>query len=270
MKPAVICEKVQGAAHKRRDMPCQDAYRWDSDGERTILAVADGHGSASCRYSGTGAELAAEVFCALMADLWRSGQGRWEELLAHLEREGGIPVAQRMEREWKRRVEEDYRQRQGDEEAPTAIHKLYGTTILGLMATDRFFFAFQLGDGDISYIDGDGCQEAVSGDKILGVETYSLSQADAWRQAVTAARRIETPGPFAFMLSTDGFSNSHLDHLEFQKSCTAYFDLLRDGGQELVSTHLGAWLDETSELGCGDDITLMIAYFDGGSGTGGQ
>ncbi len=264
-EPAILCEKVQGSSHKRRGSPCQDAYCQDVDAERAILAVADGHGSDACRYSAVGAEIAAEVFCSLLADLWRGRQDR--DLLADLGREGEVLVAQRVEREWKRRVEEDYRQRQEEdpETEPAMVHKLYGTTLLGLLAAEGACFAFQLGDGEISYVDSGGCREVVSGEKLLGVETYSLSQKDAWQYAVAGLRRLEGTGPFAFLLSTDGFFYSHVNEQEYQKSCLAYFELLREEGPEPVRAHLAAWLDETSELGCGDDITLMIAYFDGKS-----
>ncbi len=34
-------------------------------------------------------------------------------------------------------------------------------------------------------------------------------------------------------------------------------------GTETVQTNLKKWLTETSELGCGDDITVVMAYFEG-------
>ena len=34
-------------------------------------------------------------------------------------------------------------------------------------------------------------------------------------------------------------------------------------GAETVQANLKKWLTETSELGCGDDITVVMAYFEG-------
>lgn len=38
--------------------------------------------------------------------------------------------------------------------------------------------------------------------------------------------------------------------------------MIKQHGPSAVDANLKAWLEETSELGCGDDITLLMAYFD--------
>lgn len=64
------------------------------------------------------------------------------------------------------------------------------------------------------------------------------------------------------MLSTDGFANSYKNEAEFKKTCQDYYDMIKQHGPSAVDANLKAWLEETSELGCGDDITLLMAYFD--------
>lgn len=49
------------------------------------------------------------------------------------------------------------------------------------MITPLFIFAFQLGDGDISFVDEAGLDHLLEDEKILGVETHSLSKIDAWK-----------------------------------------------------------------------------------------
>lgn len=50
------------------------------------------------------------------------------------------------------------------------------------MITPIFVFAFQLGDGDISYVDQNGLDHLLEDEKILGVETHSLSKIDSWKK----------------------------------------------------------------------------------------
>ena len=38
--------------------------------------------------------------------------------------------------------------------------------------------------------------------------------------------------------------------------------MIGEHGFEKVSDNVESWLDETSRLGCGDDITLVLAYFE--------
>ena len=58
----------------------------------------------------------------------------------------------------------------------------------------------------------------------------------------------------------DGLSNSYKNEEEFQKTCADYYALLGEHGAKAVSGQLKTWLQETSELGCGDDITALFAY----------
>lgn len=105
----------------------------------------------------------------------------------------------------------------------------------------------------------------VEPEKFLGTETHSLSKPDAWRKAVASIRRRdgEDQKSSMYMLSTDGFANSYTSDREFQKTCSDYFGMIRQHGAETVQANLKKWLTETSELGCGDDITVVMAYFEG-------
>ena len=63
------------------------------------------------------------------------------------------------------------------------------------------------------------------------------------------------------ILSTDGFANSYTSDKEYQKTCKDYLQMLQEHGADTVQTNLKNWLTETSELGCGDDITVVMVYF---------
>ena len=66
------------------------------------------------------------------------------------------------------------------------------------------------------------------------------------------------------MASTDGYANSYPDEESFQKVGQDILNLICqdeagiDAGLDSVESSLKEWLDETSEKGSGDDITVGI------------
>ena len=194
---SVFGESVQGASHIRSGKECQDSLKKVEKDENTvILAVADGHGSDSCPYSKTGSYVAVNVFCKILGDYLATYEGQPELLLTFLNREGDTKVAQAIDAEWKRRIlkihanckrevvlDADLNKDKG------AIYKMYGSTLLGLVITKDFLFAFQLGDGDIVKVSEAGVQNVIEAERILGTETYSLSKDQSWKNAITFVKK---------------------------------------------------------------------------------
>lgn len=294
MMQRIIGESIQGYTHIQRNLECQDRklYRELEDGS-LVLSVADGHGSRSCPYSGTGAELAVNTFCELIEELHSGFQNAGDLLSDYLNHQGSLKFAQTVERDWKEAVQTYHLKvglpmpmTQTGEEDLNALYRLYGTTLLGLLIAPTFVFAFQIGDGDIIYADDEGVQPVVVADKLLGVESHSLCSREAWKKAVSTVRfqpweqhfeDLKTYGPdtaastvhfqsweqhlpCAFLLSTDGLSNSYADDEAFRQTCAQYFEALKTYGPDAVEENLPEWLSETSRLGCGDDTTLLMAY----------
>ncbi len=198
----MICGgSVQGARHKLYDMPCQDRYRIvDKSEDVTVLSVADGHGDKACPYSGTGARIAARLFCSTMKVLLEAYKGKTEKLMHMLDHENRRRVIARLiETKWKDNVRA-YHLKSGRKMPvngngkydPDALYKMYGTTLLGLCVTPEFMFAFQIGDGDIVHVDGVHAESIIEADKLLGTETHSLSSKEAWRHAKSVMRRLDT------------------------------------------------------------------------------
>ena len=294
MMQRIIGESIQGYTHIQRNLECQDRKlsRELEDGS-LVLSVADGHGSRSCPYSGTGAELAVNTFCKLIEELHSGFQNAGDLLSDYLNHQGSLKFAQTVERDWKEAVQTYHLEAglpmpmtQTGEEDLNALYRLYGTTLLGLLIAPTFVFAFQIGDGDITYADDGGVQPVVVADKLLGVESHSLCSREAWKKAVSTVRfqpweqhfeDLKTYGPdtaastvhfqsweqhlpCAFLLSTDGLSNSYADDEAFGQTCAQYFEALKTYGPDTVEENLPEWLSETSRLGCGDDTTLLMAY----------
>ena len=271
MTRSIFGESVQGASHIRSGKECQDSFKKiKKDEDTVILAVADGHGSDSCPHSKTGADVAVNVFCKILNDCLDTYAEQPENLLTFLNREGDTTVAQKIEREWKRRIRKIHTNNKREipldvegREDNDAIYKLYGSTLIGLVLTKEFLFAFQLGDGDIIKVSESGAENVIEADKILGTETHSLSKSESWKKAITFIKKHDDAQslPVMYMLSSDGMANSYKNEDEFKKTCCDYYALLKEHGAEAVSGNLKEWLNETSELGCGDDITALFAYY---------
>lgn len=271
MTRTILGESIQGYSHIRGNTECQDSCKQlELEDGAVILSVADGHGSKACPFSKTGSEIAVNVFCDMMAGLYNGYRSEPERLPSYLNQEGSLKFAQVVERAWKASVQETHLAMKREtpltadgREDPGALYRMYGTTLLGLLIAPAFVFAFQIGDGDIIYVDAQGPQPVVMGDKLLGVESHSLCSADAWKRAVSSVhlRSWDQALPCLFLLSTDGFANSFVSDAEFEKTCVQYYDMLNTYGAAAVAENLKAWLSETSRLGCGDDTTLLMAYF---------
>ena len=271
MKQIVFGKSVQGASHIRSETECQDSYKKMILNDGTIiLAVADGHGSKSCPFSKTGSRIAVNVFCDILKSLYEGYAQNPDQLPTYLNREGDTQVSKAIDAEWKRRVIERHKKnkraiekRENGEENLFTVYKQYGSTLLGLLITKNYVFGLQLGDGDICYVSENGLELVIEPEKILGVETHSLSRENAWEKAITVVRRISISDnlPAMFSLSSDGYANSYKSEDEFHTTIRDYLGLLQTHGAKAVEDALPDWLAETSGMGCGDDITMLIAYF---------
>lgn len=270
-----ICEGiVKGATHVRNQMPCQDNKKIIKiSDEITIIALADGHGSSKCPRSDRGSMIAVNSFYHIMKkylEIYGEDEEDITHLMTFLNREGDVRFAQDVCEEWQARVKQSFYKNKvegmtnedGSIKWPS-VFSLYGTTLLGMLITDSFVFSFQIGDGDISAVTKDAVEPLVESEKFLGTETHSLSKPDAWRKAVTSVHRLEAESreSYMYILSTDGFANSYTSDKEYQKTCRDYLQMLQEYGADIVQTNLKKWLTETSELGCGDDITVVMVYF---------
>ena len=197
MARLIFGKSVKGASHIRSGMPCQDSFRIEEiSPDLSIIAVADGHGSDKSPKSKNGSMIAVNVFCSVMNNYLQNYADSLDDLVTYLNRDGELRFAQEICEEWQRRVRESYyktkEEKPVDEDGNVRwkdVYRLYGTTLLGLLITKTFIFAFQIGDGDIILVDKETISPVVETEKILGTETHSLSKTDAWRSAVTAVRR---------------------------------------------------------------------------------
>ncbi len=261
---SVVAEKAKGSTHRINNLPNQDFYNFEILENAIIISVADGHGSAKCKFSDRGSNIAVNVFLNLIIEIYENSKGNSNKFFDDLCAFRKEVLTKRIEKCWKEKVLIDYKKQNPEEkfDSDDEVFEKYGTTLLGLVLTDDFYFAMQLGDGDIVSVFNNGVTERIiQAEKILGVETFSLSSKNAWVNFESFPNKPlnNEDMPVLFIISTDGLANSYADDSAFLQVGVDYLEWFRDENIGNINKELKHILHRTSEIGSGDDITLAIA-----------
>jgi len=272
----VLGESVVGANHKLKGLPNQDYFAWETAADCLILAVADGHGSPRSFRSDKGSEFAVQAFISVFQELFANND--IAVIPSLLKRSSKEQLPRTLSHAWKKLVDNDLENNpilEGEADALMSKeeheayfnieqnrYRVYGSTILGVVADADFVYWLQLGDGDILVVtdNGEVIRPIENDPNLLGNETTSLCNEDAPNQTRQRFLSLENYPPQLIMLSTDGYSNSYSEEADFLKVATDYLQLLNKHGAERVEQVLQNFLNKTSEQGSGDDITVGLVY----------
>jgi serine/threonine protein phosphatase PrpC len=259
----VVGRSVCGASHRRRRAANQDALEWSRAGSTAVVvAVADGHGSAACFRSGEGAALAVQCAGGLLRNFFEQWPEYEEAALAARE------IPDEMVALWREAVARhladtpftraERKSLDGREEAQQ--WRVYGSTVLGVLATPSYVLYLQLGDGDILIVSesGGAARPWPRDPRLLGLETTSLCGEHAAAETRVAVQAHCGMSPALVVLSTDGYANSFREDEGFLRTGGDLLEVIREDGLEGVERNLETWLNEASELGSGDDITVAV------------
>lgn len=291
LKWRCLGESVKGASHVRSGLPNQDAIRWFPEsgiGLPLILAVSDGHGSAKSFRSDRGSRFAVETAIKVIQEFFLSSQSSDINFSA-LKDAAQRLLPPRLVNEWRKAVNKDLGLSENDEEKLTnkpnftdeekqilvdkdgeaawqAVENnyflAYGATVLAVLVTDSFIVYIQLGDGDILEVDSKGntTRPLERDPNLIANETTSLCMNKAWNEFQVHIKLYPqgTPKeiPALILVSTDGYSNSFSTDEGFFKIGRDYQQMFKSNLTEEVRQKLEGFLQETSEKGSGDDITL--------------
>jgi serine/threonine protein phosphatase PrpC len=291
LKWRCIGESVKGASHVRSGLPNQDAIRWFPEsgiGLPLILAVSDGHGSAKSFRSDRGSCFAVETAIKVIQEFFLSSQSSDINFSA-LKDAAERLLPPRLVNEWRKAVNKDLGLSENDEEKLTnkpnftdeekqilvdkdgeaawqAVENnyflAYGATVLAVLVTEFFIVYIQLGDGDILEVDSKGntTRPLERDPNLIANETTSLCMNKAWNEFQVHLEQYPkgTPKqmPALILVSTDGYSNSFSTDEGFFKIGQDYRQMFKSNLTEEVRQKLEGFLQETSEKGSGDDITL--------------
>ncbi len=276
----VIGASVRGASHIRHNIPNQDAIAWypvrsKSRSERSdvlpdsgsglpiILAIADGHGSQKSFRSETGADLAVSIAIETVQDFLEHQPAA--NNFTQIKRIAEEQLPQELVRRWNEAVADHLKQKPFSEEEKKMLNRknealAYGATILITLVTDTFTICWQLGDGDILTVWNDGNVERPmpKDERLFANETTSLCAKNAWRDFRFWFQPIVTAPPKLILAATDGYANSFRDDESFLKVGSDIWEMIQTEGLNVVKQQLETWLNEASEAGSGDDITVGI------------
>ncbi len=272
-----IGKSVRGASHIRDNQPNQDAIFWSTgqnNGLPLVMALSDGHGSQRSFRSDMGAAFAVDAISTCLTDfalqLFPSNH------IQALEQDARKNLPRELEYRWKRTVldhlttnpfsneetETLYVYQEESEGDPPILNPFlaYGATALGVLVTPTYRLYIQLGDGDMLNVYTDGTTERPLPDdpRLIGNATTSLCARKAARDVRLSVHSGEEQTPELILASTDGYANSFKNDDEFLRIGPDILDIIRTDGLDHIERHLGDWLEETTQVGSGDDITLGI------------
>jgi len=269
----VINASVRGSAHQRSGLPNQDAVDYGSsqrgDAPMTVLAVSDGHGGGRHFRSQVGSTLAVHVTVKAVQD-YLAGLAGAECDLSQL--------SQQIVDAWVTAVKSDLahnpfseaelgalEEAEGERSKESVVERpelAYGATLLVAAVTDERIIYLQLGDGDILTVAADGttARPIAADERLVGNQTTSLCQPEAWREFRVTETATSAGLPVLVLLSTDGYVNSFRSQEDFLQIGQDYLQILREQGSEVLSDELPKILAEATQQGSGDDITLGLLH----------
>ena len=230
----------------------------------TLLAVADGHGSAAYTRSEVGAHLAVQAvqavatrFIPYVVELWEKRPADWRKTAQH---EFRNYFGKWVRTEWKKLVVWHLTGKPQETSAVSSDSlKPYGTTLAMLLLFEDLAFAGAIGDSPIYFLqtgDYPAVFPAFSEDtSVVGLQAHSLLSRDAHYQWNTLTASLDDLG--MILLGTDGFSDS-LEKPEdsvkdmYEKANVRGIDWLK----EVLPRELKRWSDE----GVGDDISVVACF----------
>ncbi|MEN3315906.1 MAG: hypothetical protein V7605_2140 [Acidimicrobiaceae bacterium] len=272
--PSVIVASVRGATHVRDGRPNQDAVgSWQGPGVRpvVVVAVSDGHGSATCFRSEAGARWAVAVAldCGrrLLADT--AGHDR-----ASIERRAGVDLPGEIVDRWSQAVTDEIERRPftDDELAPVESRGrlavdanpllAYGATLIVGLASEAYAVFVQVGDGDVLTADaeGDATRPVARDGRLFADETTSLCMPGAAGEFRVGSRPLVGGSPVLALLATDGLANAYPEDGDFLRVGPDLRAQVREHGLATVSERLEGWLQEAS-VHSGDDVTAALIWF---------
>ena len=252
---------VRGAAHVRGGMPNQDAVGVDAFGDCVVLAVSDGHGSDKCFRSNIGSQLAVSVTIGALREFAEACSTRASVEAEHTAQH---QLPHEIVQRWRSAVNAHVAENPivETEEKSVDLYRPYGATLVAALVCPSCVLYLQLGDGEILTATRGGAVELplAADETLIANETTSLCQERAWGNFRVRFLPLDGPPPALVLLATDGYPNSFATPEGFRQVASDLLAMLDDEGVESIAKSLPIWLEEASQQGSGDDVSVAILY----------
>ena len=148
-------------------------------------------------------------------------------------------------------------------EAGESLHKAYGTTLLGTVLTEDFWFGIQIGDGKCVAFDFEGnAAEPIPWDEkcFLNTTTSICDSAALQEFRVFFSKQL----PAAIFAASDGIDDCFADEEKLHNFYRVVLTSFATQETEQAQKELSEYLPVLSEKGSGDDMSigaiLQMAY----------
>ena len=273
----LFCCSVRGYSHIKKNTPCEDyCVKKDcaADGVK-IFAVADGHGDPNCLRSSLGSEYACRIACESLENFARnvSENGFEDRLFDRLECPALIDrLVRSIIAKWTGEVDAELsRNPLTDQEYAAAsrlgeeyrkgirTERMYGTTLIAGLLTERYLLLIQQGDGRCVVFDGAGkaSQPIPWDDRCVGTATTSLCDPDAAHSVRYHVINLEEDPVIACIVGTDVVEDSFPTSME--KTHAYYRNILKEACEMGVTAMEQALTNDLSDLsrqGSADDVSV--------------
>lgn len=275
MNYETFTQSVRGSSHIRKDIPREDyGIKLSEDGIR-VFAVADGHGDSRCCRAHIGSKLICEIAASEMKEFALTIQKEsWtDKLFDNGERKKLIEtLVTSIIGKWCNATNEEFEHNPlSDDELAAAsglnvdfsagigVEKLYGTTLIAGLATDKYLLLLQQGDGRCDVFGGDGAvsQPIPWDERCVGTGTTSVCDNDAIQSTRYHIIDLAKTPVIACIAGTDGVEDSF--PMSMERVHAYYRDIIIyacNEGIEKLECYLETELSELSKNGSADDVTV--------------
>jgi serine/threonine protein phosphatase PrpC len=252
----IIGDSVRGASHKRNGKPNQDAWAFIQNEVCTVLAVADGHGSSKHYRSDVGSQLAVKSALELLNDFAHADTGSNARQI----KQSADYLPSQLVQAWRSAVDNVD---EGQTITAKERYSIYGSTLIAVLIRADYALYLQIGDGDLLVLGEDGQLQTppVKNTSLIANETYSLCEEKAIYHVELSLQFFEhKPLPALIFIATDGYANSFSNSEDFQQAVQEFQGQIASHGADKIQGCLADWLNETSEQGSGDDVTVAMVF----------
>lgn len=256
----IIASSVRGHSHVLKGIPNQDAYGIVQTEDIQLALIADGHGSKTCFRSQKGAEFAVEEARDVILEGLHLGS---TELLHDPQK-----LFKTLLKRWAIRILKDLKAVPFHPDEIALLNPIqkktigknalvaYGTTLNMVLLFKGKVYVWKVGDGAIIIReDMTSPVKEILDRHWFGVETLSLSTCNPVKDVDFV---ILSGQPKEILMCSDGYKNAFRSDLDFYKALQDFSSLYETKPAGYVEGQIEAWLNETSRMGSGDDITLIL------------